>query len=440
MTDDRSTPEAPRPVPAPAPPVSRRAFLTGLGAAGAVLVAGGYAMSVWARGGAGPGGAGLVAGDLGPGAEGRTLVVVELGGGNDGLNTLVPHADPRYRALRPTLGVGEPIDLDGEVGLHPSLGRLAARWRAGQVAAVEGVGVTDGADLSHFASLAAWWAGGATGGDGTGWLGRYLDGTVGTDHPLAAVSIGPRPSPALAGERSFVAAIADERGLAPRLPASVPVDALVDAWGSTASPDADPATLAGRLERVIARTVQARSELAAVLDASGPTVPEAPAADADGGITRSLALAARLVTSAAPPRVVYVNGTGDFDTHQGQATRHPALLADLDAGVDGFFAALEAVGAAGRALVVTVSEFGRRPQENGSGTDHGTASVLLAVGPAVRGGRHGTPPDLGAPDRAGNVTATTDFRSVYAAVLGDWLAVDASAVLGAPYPPVPFLA
>ena len=158
---------------------------------------------------------------LGAGHAGRTLVVVELGGGNDGLNTVVPHADPAYRRLRPTLGVNDPIDLDGQVGFDPNLAKLAARYRAGQVAIVEGIGYPD-PDLSHFASMAVLVERGSRAADvSTGWLGRYLDGTVGFDDPLAGVVIGTGPSPALLGDHSFATTIADTTGLQPRLPAWV---------------------------------------------------------------------------------------------------------------------------------------------------------------------------------------------------------------------------
>ena len=124
---------------------------------------------------------------------------------------------------------------------------------------------------------------------------------------------------------------------------------------------------------------------------------------------------------------MYVSGTGDFDTHQGEAARHPALMADLDAGIDRLFAA---AGAAGKdVLVMTVSEFGRRPAENGSGTDHGTAASHLLVGSSVRGGRHGARPSLSHLDEHGNPVSTVDFRALYAAVLRDWLRADPAPIL-----------
>jgi len=409
-------------------PISRRRFLTGLGVGATAAVAAGYGLTVWRDGGAGSASTGATTGarlrltptTLGGRAD-RTLVVVELGGGNDGLNTVVPIADPAYRTLRPTLGVTNAIALDDQIGLHPELAKLAARYHDGHVAIVEGIGYPD-PNLSHFASLGYWWSGAPGESGGVGWLGRYLDGTVGFADPLAAVSIGPMPSPALLGTQSFATSIADASGLQPTLPAWVTgtkggdVDGLMTAWGGFAPASPDPRTLMGEVQQAITHTVDARRGLARDL--------------AGFSATGSLALAAQLVASEHPPRVVYVSGLGDYDTHQGQAQRQPQLLRDLDAGLDTFFTAVEAAGRADRVLVMTVSEFGRRPGENGSGTDHGTAAPHFLIGPAVRGGRYGAPPSLTALDQHGNLAATTDFRSLYATVLAGWLDVDPAAVLG----------
>jgi uncharacterized protein (DUF1501 family) len=328
------------------------------------------------------------------------------------------------------MGVADAIALDDQVGLHPGLAKLAARYHDGHVAIVEGVGYPD-PNLSHFASLGYWWSGAPGESGGVGWLGRYLDGTVGFEDPLAAVSIGPIPSPALLGTHSFATSIADASGLQPSLPSWVDnSDDLVAAWGGFAPASPDPRTLMGQVQQAIAHTVDARRGLDREL--AGFSAPG------------SLALAAQLVVSDHPPRVVYVSDLGDFDTHQGQVQRQPQLLGDLDAGLDTFFTAVEGAGRADRVLVMTVSEFGRRPGENGSGTDHGTAAPHFLIGPSVRGGRYGAPSSLTALDQHGNLVATTDFRSLYSTVLAGWLDVDPAAVLGransAGFGPLPVLA
>jgi uncharacterized protein (DUF1501 family) len=418
--------------------ITRRRFLTGVGVAGTAAVAAGYGLTVW-RDGASSSTSSAPTSTLGPrlaGRDDRTLVVVELAGGNDGLNTVVPLTDPAYRSLRPTLGVDGAIALDDTVGLAPELATLAARYHDGHVAIVEGVGYPD-PDLSHFASLAYWWSG-SPGVSGTrGWLGRYLDATVGYDDPLAAVGIGPVPSPALLGSRSFTTSIADATGLQPQLPSWVEQpDDLVAAWSRFAPADVDPTTTMGAIEQAIRSTAHAGRDLAGRLHA----VDEADDGTGYGqeqSATAALELAAQLVVAERAPRVVYVNGLGDYDTHQGEGTRHPALLRDLDAGLDAFFGALDAAGVSDRAVVMTVSEFGRRPAENGSGTDHGTAAPHFVVGAAVHGGRYGASPSLTQLDDHGNLVATTDFRSLYATALPDWLGVDAEPLVGRDFAPIP---
>jgi uncharacterized protein (DUF1501 family) len=203
------------------------------------------------------------------------------------------------------------------------------------------------------------------------------------------------------------------------------------------------------VQQAIRLTVEARDDLRDDLTRADDAA-TAPADDLTEGraqgnyrrsasVADSMRLAAQLVAAQHAPRVVYVSGLGDYDTHQGQAQRHPALMSDLDAGIDAFFTTLEAAGRADRALVMTVSEFGRRADENGSGTDHGTAAPHFVVGPKVSGGRHGTPASLASLDDHGNLVHTVDFRSLYATVLDGWLGVDPEAILGKGHAPLPLL-
>lgn len=416
--------------------MDRRDFLRKLGVGTAAAIGAGYTLSVWEW--SGPAGAAVVrAGDLGD-PKGRTLVIVEMGGGNDGLNTVVPISDGRYHDLRPTLGITDAIDLDGEVGLHPKLAKLAKRYKQGDVAIVHGLGYDD-PDLSHFGSFGIWWS--AKGGSGgAGWLGTYLDGTVGFDDPLAAINIGPGRAPALLGRESFATSIADDTGLQPNLPSwidaadtdSSVVDELMTAWSNFEPAHVDTSAIVGQVQRAIALTDEARDQLSKSLDDSARHA-SAPPDDAtaqyrERSVTDSLDLAARLIKSPAKPRLIYVNSIGDFDTHQGEAQRHPALMEQLDAGIDSFFTSLGK--AADDVVLITVSEFGRRPAENGSGTDHGTANVHFVVGPSVKGGRYGEQPSLANLDKNGNLVHTEDFRRLYATGL-KWLRVDdSSLVLG----------
>ena len=419
------------------PDLSRRRFLAGVGTVASAVVAG-YTLDVWGR----P----LTAGAASPvaspkGTKHRTVVIVELAGGNDTLDTFIPYADPAYRRLRPTLGVDAPIDLDGSVGLHPSLVKLGERYRTGTVAVVEGVGYPNN-DLSHFASLANWWTAQPGAPGTTGWLGRYLDATVGYDDPLAGVVVGPRPSPALLGARSFATSISDAGGLAPRVPAWLAGSHdLLDAWAHFGDRHADRRTLTGRVRQAVALTDDARAELGRAL--GGPAPADGAALDAaayNGGGTaeQAFAVAARLVTAAHPPKVVYLTNLGDYDTHQGHAQRRPALLADLDAGLDRLLSAVDTAGVADRVLVMTASEFGRRAQENGSGTDHGNAAAHFVIGGRVHGGRYGPPTSLANLDGRGNLPFGVDFRTLYATALA-WLDTDPAAIIGKGFAPQPFV-
>jgi uncharacterized protein (DUF1501 family) len=416
---------------------SRRRFLTGAGVVAGAVVAG-HVVDVWGR----PLPAGATVGTARSAAKGRTVVFVELAGGNDAIDTVIPYADPAYRTLRPTLAVDAPIDLDGAAGLHPNLTTLGARYRAGQVAVVEGVGYPDN-DLSHFASLANWWTAQPGAPGTTGWLGRYLDATVGFDDPLAGVVVGPGPSPALLGARSFATSISDGSGLRPRTPAWLTgADDLLDRWARMGDAHAGRRALEDQVRRAVALTDHARGDLDRMLD--GSTAADDTALDQRayaGGSTavEAFDVAARLVTSHRPPKVVYVTNLGDYDTHQGQAQRHPALMADLDAGLDRFLTAVEAAGVADKVIVMTLSEFGRRAQENGSGTDHGNAGSHFVIGTKVTGGRYGQPTSLANLDSRGNLPFAVDFRELYATALG-WLDADPEPILGKGFHPQAILA
>jgi uncharacterized protein (DUF1501 family) len=430
--------------------LSRRDFLRRLGV-GTAAVGAGYGLQVWQW--AGPAGAARPrAGTLDGDGNGRSLVIVEMGGGNDGLNTVVPLNDGLYHDLRPTLAVTDPITLDaslsrGDVGFHPSLAKLAARFDRGEVALIEGLGYDD-PDLSHFGSFGIWWsAKGGTGGGG--WIGAYLDASVGFDDPLAAIGLGPGRSPALIGRQSFATTIASREGLQPVLPdwldASDPaeVDDLLAAWSDFKPAEIDSTTLVGQVQRALGLTVKARNRLDDAISESDPApeseaMREQRASYQDASVVDHLVQAAQLITSSAKPRVVYIDGIGDFDTHGDQATRHPELLQRLDDGIEAFFAELGP--ASDTAILMTVSEFGRRPRENGGGTDHGTTNVHFVVGPKVKGGRYGEPPSLSDLDSTNNLRHTADFRRLYATGLR-WLGVDdTTPVLGDEYSHFPVFA
>jgi uncharacterized protein (DUF1501 family) len=279
--------------------------------------------------------------------------------------------------------------------------------------------------------LQRWWTADPDMHATTGWVGRYLDHAVGRGDPMAAVAVGPGPSPVLAGAVSFSTAITSGDGLQPaRLDADVR-DSLLTAWKSMvpARPGSD---LVGSVQRAIADTLDARDRLTRDL-AGNATTPDDTGSPT---LADALVLAARLAASPDHPRVVHVHVEGDFDTHEGEAQRHPALMADLDDGVKQFLATLDQLGARDNVVLATMSEFGRRAHENGSGTDHGAAAAHLVLGSAVHGGRAGEPPSLTRLDDNGNLVAALDYRSYDAALL-QWLdpAADLDAVFTKSFKP-----
>ncbi len=409
--------------------VTRRQFMRGLGATVTVAVVGGYSIAAFTRSDsaktlAGP----VIPHATFPAAEGRTLVVVELGGGNDGLNTLIPHADPAYYDLRRSVAIEDPIDLDGSFGLHPELAFIAERFESGQVAAVLGVGYED-PSLSHFQSMETWWTADKSDTDATGWLGRYLDG-VGLDNPLAGITIGSGPTQAMAGLAANQIAIQGRSGLNPNAPAWIDdVDELMSAWsGFAPAGGPDPGYL-GVVQDVLATTVEARMELREALGQE--------TGRSRDSVEEQLAVAAALIASDADPSVIYIHGFGDYDTHNNQTGRHTQNLRQLNNGLRGFFEVVDDAGLTDDVVVMTTSEFGRRVRDNGSGTDHGTAGVQFLIGGGVSGGLHGAQPSLTRTTPAGNMIHEVDFRSVYATVAEQWLHADPAEVVGGSWEPLP---
>ena len=400
---------------------TRRQFLRGLGlgAAGAAL---------W--GGAAPARAlagSPLLGALGAAETDRVLVLVQLAGGNDGLNTVVPVRNDLYYQARPTLAVprAEALPLDAETGLHPALAGLRPTWDDGRLAVVQSVGY-DAPSLSHFRATDIWLSGSdADDVLSTGWLGR----SMGAVYPDYAAAPPAAPPAVQIGASAPLLFQGDGAGYSMSV---FDVDQFLRVVQSGVAYDAaDVPATPGGAELAFLRTVanDAFRYRDAIAEATGRG---ANAADyPDGGFAKTLGAVARLVKGRMDTRVYLVSLKG-FDTHATQADRHGLLLGRLADGLAAFYADLGATGDDDRVLTLTFSEFGRRVDENGSaGTDHGTAAPLFMMGPAVGGGLWGEAPDLGDLDRAGNLRHTTDFRQVYATVLERWLGIDEAAVASA---------
>lgn len=363
----------------------------------------------------------------------RVLVLVNLQGGNDGLNTVVPYASPEYYRYRPTLAIaqGDVLRIDERIGFNPALASLKTMYDAGNVAIVQGAGYPR-PDRSHFRSTEIWQTAVPDRYERTGWLGRYLDGAaIPKENLFGAVAIAPVLPEALIANGIDVPAISQLRGyglLSDRNAAQRrEFSALV---ADERAPFGSPylATIARIEDRA-----QRGSEALPKLLAGYTTDAQYPATT----IGRSLALAAQMIGSGLGTRAIYVQH-GSFDTHAAQRATQDRLLRELAEALAAFYADLGAHGNAGSTLTLTFSEFGRRVAENASqGTDHGEAAPMFAVGP-VKGGIYGTHPSLDDLD-GGDITFTTDFRRVYATVVERWFGRSAAGVLADTFDPMSFL-
>ena len=354
----------------------------------------------------------------------RVLVLVELKGGNDGLNTVVPYADDHYYRLRDTIAIrrDDVIPLDTQAGLHPELRDLLPLWEKGELAVVQGVGYPQ-PNLSHFRSIEIWdSASNANEYLSDGWVARAMQAGYGerARFTTQGVLVGGGDAGVLAGARAI------------RL--NNP-EAFVN-QASMAAPQ--------RIEGNPALQHLLRLEDDVNLAAQGLRAPrhDFQTAFPAGPFGNALRAAAQVVASqrgrAGVP--VLVVSLGSFDTHQNQLPVHAALLRQLGAGLAALRGALSELGAWDRTLVMTFSEFGRRARQNGSrGTDHGTAAPHFIAGGAVRGGLWGRAPDLQRLDADQNLRHTTDFRQVYATVARDWWGIDPRHVVRGSFDPIPFL-
>jgi uncharacterized protein (DUF1501 family) len=341
---------------------------------------------------------------LTPKPDARVLVVVQLDGGNDALNTVVPFADPEYARLRPRLK-HDPmklVKLNDSLGLSPDLKPLDRFWEGGRLAVIPGVGYPN-PSRSHFQSMAIWHTARFEVEEvraSSGWLGRALDEGGGD-----SCVVSKETPHAVRGRRAAVVSLTRTEDLLLTNPAATRA-----ALGAVAPAD-DLLNFVRR--QSVDATAGAEKVATATLNTSDATYPST-------GIGQKLQLVAKMLKAGFTTRVYYTTQTG-YDTHAQQQFAHSNLLSELAGAVSAFFTDLAAAKVDDRVVLFTFSEFGRTIQENGSlGTDHGTAGSVFLAGPGVKGGVHGTSPSL-TDLVAGEPKMTTDFRRVYAAILSDWL-------------------
>lgn len=367
----------------------------------------------------------------------RRLIVVELRGGNDALNTVIPIEDDAYYRARPTIAIPkeQALRLDDLRGLHPSLSALAHRYQSGQVAMISGVGMQN-PNMSHFRSQDIWETARTSEPlPDRGWLGRFADvRSSASNAVIGMVAAGQDTIPlALAAYDNPTCAIPQLDGYRLEL-APTPVDAREAEARERAllallrSPDSSATE-----QELIRATETAR---AAVRQMEGARHQQTVGDYPSTRLGRDLKLVASTIAARIPATVFHVVQNG-YDTHTSQVGTHAELLGTLDLGLDALMNDLESSGVLDDTLVMTTSEFGRRVAENGigksAGTDHGAASIMMLLGGKVRGGFHGDPIDLDSLDEDGNARASVDFREAYAAVLRDHLECDPALVLGEEY-------
>jgi uncharacterized protein (DUF1501 family) len=369
-------------------------------------------------------------------AGGPVLVSIFMPGGADSLSLLAPVGDPRYAQLRPTLklapSAGVAFADDSRLRWHPAAAGLATLHGEGKVAACPAIGYSN-ADQSHFTSR-HYWEVGATNPDlRLGWLGRYLDQAGSADNPLQGLALNGDLSPALAPSRVPVAALdsptayvfsspgVDEPALSPMLEAMSGLGSLTAPARETHLQQARGVALAaGRL----------RHQLEGFASPTGDVVYNSPVPYPKTDLGARLAAVASMTAAGLPLRAVTVEADdGDFDTHSDQLQNFGPNLQAVSDSVLAFQRDIEARGLADRVVTLLWSEFGRRPEENGAGTDHGAAGAAFVIGSRVRGGMVGEFPGLGVLDDADNLRMTSDFRALYCSLLEQWLGHDAGSVI-----------
>jgi len=359
--------------------------------------------------------------------DGRLLVVVQLDGGNDGINTVVPYSDAEYATLRRELRLREDrlFKLNDHVGLHPAMRPAAKLVEDGRMAIVQGVGYPN-PDRSHFRSMAIWQTARLEkerqGGDG--WLGWPLATANTSVTGPSSVFVGEGDLPqALRGRRSVTVSFADAADLALAVP--IPPDL-------TKAPSGDD------LVSFVNRTVTTAYATAAELTAAAKRSTDSTTRYPDSKLAKQLELISRSIKAGSAARVYYVIQAG-YDTHAVQLPTQARLLGEFSGAIQAFLDDLAAAQLADRVLLMAFSEFGRRPAENGSlGTDHGTAGPLFLAGRGLKAGLIGATPRLGELVD-GDLKWSIDFRRVYATLLDQWLMLPSQTILGQRFEPLAIL-
>jgi len=410
-------------------PISRRDFL--LRSSGFVTVS--AMVPRWAVNGAG-----LFEESVEADFGNRTLVVLELAGGNDDLNTVVPYTDNLYLQMRSRIGIpaASVLPLDNRLGLNPVMTGVKTMWDQNRVAVVENVGYPN-SSLSHFAARDVWHTADPLLAQRNGWLGRWADRYVaGIGNPLTCTAISQSLPRTLLADNVGVPSFVNLASYQYVTDGSYPGDRnnQIRTFLTENGAEYEITNSLDTLSRVGEDAINSSNVLQTVGSGyvAGGTYPA-------GTLGAGLLLIAQIINANVGARILYIT-FGGFDNHATENIDHDPLLTTVSGGIKAFFDDLDAHGKSHDVLLMTWSEFGRRPEDNGSnGTDHGTAAAHFVVGNAVRPGIYGGPPNLASLDSNGNRTIANDFRAYYGTILQDWLGADSAAILGSGYPNLGFL-
>ena len=395
------------------------------------------------------------------GKDSPILILIQLAGGNDGLNAVVPYTNDYYYKARPTIAIPKEqvLTLNDTLGLNPGMTGFKSLFDAGQLSVVSGVGYPN-PNRSHFRSTEIW----QTASDEDryltdGWIGRYFDNACQGCDPTVGINIGPRLPQSFSSHTPTGVSLENPDSY--RFMGAKPGDDEETAYRSMYGQGAteDPGTSAsnsGSSISMVSGTITLQNGQNAV-DFLERTAMDAQissdkiralagkiknmATYPNGGLANNLKLVARLIAGGLPTRVFYVS-QGGYDTHTNQRGGQDGRLKELSDSVKAFTDDLTAMGAYDRVMIMTFSEFGRRVNENGSrGTDHGAAAPMFLVGPKMKSGLLGGEPSLAPADLTdGDVKYSTDFRSVYASILENWLKTPSTPILGKQFSTLPILA
>ena len=357
------------------------------------------------------------------------LVVLQLTGGNDYLNTVIPFTDPLYRDNRPAVGVADEriLKLNDQVGLHPTMGPMKNLWDQGNLAIIHGVGYAN-SPRSHFRSMDIWHTCEPDKLGTEGWLGRATkEIDPNKENVVTAVSFGPSLPRALALPGVPVACVddLDSFGLLTGINEAEQRDKILDRFTRLYSPTIGTGAVMDYLGQTGLDSMKAADILKVAPEMYSSTV-EYP----DTTIASKLKGISQVHQANLGTRVFYCDH-GSFDSHSNQVGMHDKLWIDVSQAVESFFDDLRENDAADNVIMLMFTEFGRRVHDNGSGTDHGAGGVAFLVGDAIKGGEYGEYPSL-RPEHLeqGDLVPHTDFRSVYTSIAEDWMGMDAQPLVG----------